>query len=81
MKLERQVDVRSADGTGVRGTGRAQDIASASKSKDLKDQPIPTSASIHSLCLFKPIVSFLLPPRADIEILLSLVTITLKAFT
>jgi hypothetical protein len=54
-KLERQVDVCSANGTGVRGTGRAQGVAGASKSKGLKRQPIPTSVSI-SLVI---IVSFL----------------------
>jgi hypothetical protein len=76
-KLERQVDVCSANGTGVRGTGRAQDIAGAGKSKGLKRQLILTSASIYFLFLY-----CLLPSRADIEILLFLLdTITLKAFT
>lgn len=51
-ELERQVDVCSANGTGVRGSDRAQDIAGASKSKGLKRQPILTSASI-SLVHFK----------------------------
>lgn len=35
-KFERQVDVCSANGTGVRRTGRAEVIASASKNKGLR---------------------------------------------
>jgi len=56
-QLERQVDVCTTDGTGIRGTGRAQDIAGANKSKGLKRQPILTSASV-SLLVLKIVVSF-----------------------
>ncbi len=56
-QLERQVDVCSTNGPGVRGTGRAQDITCASKNKSLERQLILTSASV-SLLILKSVISF-----------------------
>lgn len=78
-KLERQVDVCSANGTGVRGAGRAQDIAGADKSKGLKRQSIPTSASIYFPRFFSKIIIYFLTLKSFVPNLLD--TITLKAFT